>query len=776
VLVASATAQYLEKTIWIVDSLCGLDGKRTVIHNPVTNRMYFVPKYSSRLHLFDCATKTKHGCVHIEGSAWSCTDAVQCPEAHRLYVSCGDGNVLVFDDQTDSLVRTVRLTSAISLAYNPGMGRVYVGMNNSIAVLDASSGEPITTIRMLDDPDVLVYESVNNMLYAMTEYWSSIALTVVDCNSDSVTLSLAAPELHCFDMLVHRRLGKLYLLAGAMFDGHVWVYNLDSLQNGPVGSISPTPTRSYGRELVADPDSHYMYIVRAYERFNGPQFYADEPDSFMVVDCRLDSIVRFLYPGEWPTSYRAFFCDDSTGRRYMTFSLSDSIMELDSAGRVTGGVKTGVRLCDVGWNPQTREVYARDWDGFLHVYDMPTRRVTARVDYRLLLPRDLYWTSAGQRLYFTTYDGVGVLGPDDSLRAYTDLGYEYVYFLAYSAELSRLYVVSEVSERIVGYDCTHDSVVKDLWARTAHRVGIHLPEYHKIYSRWMVYDTYQDTFTTYGYRFGWPHAYNPRSGFAYGSYRDSGFAVIEPRTDSILGHVAVGHDVRRFVANTALNEIWFFTEDNRSRIRILSCDNHQVVDSVELPSELFDLVWLEDWNRLYAVCTSSVFVVECRSRQHSGTIPLGTRYRNYGWRHVLDRRNHKLYVADTAKTFVVDVFRDSVVAEFDTPYASEIAWNPVDSRVYVCSRRDNRIWVFRDEVTGESEKRLTASRRYQGAATIVHNSLPLRWKSPAELLDIAGRRVMSLQPGINDIRHVAPGVYFVRREEDNTTTKVVIQR
>jgi hypothetical protein len=29
------------------------------------------------------------------------------------------------------------------------------------------------------------------------------------------------------------------------------------------------------------------------------------------------------------------------------------------------------------------------------------------------------------------------------------------------------------------------------------------------------------------------------------------------------------------------------------------------------------------------------------------------------------------------------------------------------------------------------------------------------------LLDITGRRVMDLQPGPNDIRHVAPGVYFV---------------
>jgi hypothetical protein len=44
------------------------------------------------------------------------------------------------------------------------------------------------------------------------------------------------------------------------------------------------------------------------------------------------------------------------------------------------------------------------------------------------------------------------------------------------------------------------------------------------------------------------------------------------------------------------------------------------------------------------------------------------------------------------------------------------------------------------------------------------------------LLDIAGRRVMDLAPGANDIRHLAPGVYFVVAEQDRTVSKVILQR
>jgi phosphoribosylformylglycinamidine (FGAM) synthase PurS component len=47
----------------------------------------------------------------------------------------------------------------------------------------------------------------------------------------------------------------------------------------------------------------------------------------------------------------------------------------------------------------------------------------------------------------------------------------------------------------------------------------------------------------------------------------------------------------------------------------------------------------------------------------------------------------------------------------------------------------------------------------------------------ASLLDISGRKVMDLKPGANDVRALAPGVYFVRSAGDEgRTLKVVLQR
>jgi len=70
-------------------------------------------------------------------------------------------------------------------------------------------------------------------------------------------------------------------------------------------------------------------------------------------------------------------------------------------------------------------------------------------------------------------------------------------------------------------------------------------------------------------------------------------------------------------------------------------------------------------------------------------------------------------------------------------------------------------------------------------ATIVRGEVWIEDRVPetgyrAELLDISGRKVMALVPGANDVRHLAPGVYFVRQasgvERDaSSVRKVVIQ-
>jgi len=73
----------------------------------------------------------------------------------------------------------------------------------------------------------------------------------------------------------------------------------------------------------------------------------------------------------------------------------------------------------------------------------------------------------------------------------------------------------------------------------------------------------------------------------------------------------------------------------------------------------------------------------------------------------------------------------------------------------------------------------------KSGATIARGVLLLPRLLPphTSLLSTDGREVLDLQPGANDVRTLAPGVYFVRsepsavsREPSAVVTKVVIQR
>ncbi len=74
--------------------------------------------------------------------------------------------------------------------------------------------------------------------------------------------------------------------------------------------------------------------------------------------------------------------------------------------------------------------------------------------------------------------------------------------------------------------------------------------------------------------------------------------------------------------------------------------------------------------------------------------------------------------------------------------------------------------------SGVEEKEITQNK--EPVATVVCQVLKLPDESQSpELFDITGRNVLKLKPGLNDVRGIKPGVYFIKGEK---TTKVLITR
>jgi hypothetical protein len=102
--------------------------------------------------------------------------------------------------------------------------------------------------------------------------------------------------------------------------------------------------------------------------------------------------------------------------------------------------------------------------------------------------------------------------------------------------------------------------------------------------------------------------------------------------------------------------------------------------------------------------------------------------------------------------------------------------------VGVTRYNNRRVWGMMDPSVGIVGRRPDEKAAAEvPRATICRVSLVVPNRQEAALLDITGRQVTRLRSGYNDIRHVAPGVYFIQQltadsRQPTAVRKVVVQR
>jgi hypothetical protein len=111
-------------------------------------------------------------------------------------------------------------------------------------------------------------------------------------------------------------------------------------------------------------------------------------------------------------------------------------------------------------------------------------------------------------------------------------------------------------------------------------------------------------------------------------------------------------------------------------------------------------------------------------------------------------------------------------------FPNDMAWNPVENRVYVVNSESSCVSVLRDSAAAVEERSTPYATHSVPAATVVRGVLRVgdgrrQTVGRAGLLDISGRKVLDLKAGDNDVSRLAPGVYFVRAEQHVVRVAVV---
>jgi YVTN family beta-propeller protein len=308
--------------------------------------------------------------------------------------------------------------------------------------------------------------------------------------------------------------------------------------------------------------------------------------------------------------------------------------------------------------------------------------------------------------------------------------------------------------------------------------------------------------------------------------------AVDGGSSRVLAEITTGPNLTSLLWYPDSN--WLYATLFRSMV-VVDCETDTVLSMISDLRGASDMALNTRNNSIYVAHGSyegppyEILVIDAATRQIRKRVSLGERPFRVAW----NSEKNEVYVgsiedATTGRVYVIDCEADSLVAEILTPgcYVSDAYWNPVDNLLYCTDGPSDTVYVldtYTRRVAGALRVRgwpvpmawdPVTNRTYVGTVdgsnatvlrggppgvagpagapvisrpagpTIVRGFLNLQsaiWylQSGIVLLDVTGRKVMDLLPGENDVRHLSPGVYFLRSADSGerpAVRKVVVQR
>jgi YVTN family beta-propeller protein len=264
--------------------------------------------------------------------------------------------------------------------------------------------------------------------------------------------------------------------------------------------------------------------------------------------------------------------------------------------------------------------------------------------------------------------------------------------------------------------------------------------------------------------------------------------VIDGASDAVIATVATGGGAGFLCYNLQNNRVYCSNYDS-ANVSVIDGASDTVIATVLAGNGASVLCYNPQNNKVYCANYdgANVTVIDGAADTVIATVPTGSTPTFLCY----NATNNKVYCAnyDSSNVTVIDGATNGIVTTITVgggPLC--LTWNPAQNRVYVANEYDSTISVIRDSIPSGVEEMPNAEvRAAKPVPTIARGVLFLaeaRSRKPqaASLLDISGRKVLDLKPGANDVRALAPGVYFIREglgirgEGLGKTQKVVVTR
>jgi hypothetical protein len=711
--------------------------------------------------------------------------ALLVSQHNKLYCSYPQqGRLGVVDCATNTVVGSVQVgTRPTSLCYSSGSDKLYCGdtIDCTVSVVDCSSNTVLEVVPVGESLTDMVYDPTTNKVYAATRD----AVRAISCFADSVVATLSGiRSARC--LCVHKRRQKLYALAGPYGEtAYVVSTPTDSLIGAKrwIGSLLPRLACNEATDrLYAVGNDYYIYEFDCSgdtgTRSRDMSPYV--PPSAIACDT-VHNRLHYLSVGGTLVELDGTTMDfiSETGTQYDNRHSYPGVLEPDplrhrmmcACGSAEAALlavfdhksdstyaRGAVPLC--GWeiehamshNPATGRLYAR-WGTSLGGVGV-IAELTNQVVIQAFLSQaygaaEMAYSRTSNKFYFRGAHGLGVMdGAGDSLLGFIDIGdCRWDPLPCWCPDGNKVYCFAREGARlyVAVVDCCTDSVVRTI----------------------DVYDLVR--------RF--EHLDDGRMLCNYGS----GLVLIDCQTDSILVDSAIESPFA--IAHTGDGEKTYLARNHRLEVRsssslsLLATIDWPYFDPVNLMRTFF--VCSDTTRKLYWFAGDSVLAIDATC--DTITARMATRVTGGV---SLDHTGRYLFCVSYIDTClrVYDTQSDNLAALYEhlPAWSSSVTANPEQRRIYVGCR--DLILVYPDAPPGIEETPSGEVRAAKLGPTVVRGVLFLqRDRGPGTedrvaLLDIAGRVVMNLQPGANNVGHLGVGVYFIREQPQAASRKLQAAR
>ena len=774
-------AQSIEATVWLPDSLSGVADLGAAAYSPASNRVYIGGRLGGRVAVVDAATRQKLCNIEVGGQIGRnfATDCmVYVPGLDRVLCAVGTTDSMVtIDCATNTVVgRFAAGSEPGELLYNAARDRVYCASKggNSVLVINPATSTVERSIAVDQRPGAMTLNVPNNRLYVHCAYGGSIA--VIDCDIDSVitvlpynTGGFAHPTANRVYLGLLRKIGVLDAVTNQLID------SIPIPENASGFAHSPTDNRLYVASYSAD--SLYVFDCTTNGRvaafhlyrpfllhYNGQDnkvYCACNDGTVAVIDCVSNSIVATI--PRWGSAMVRNTVNDQV---WLLDRQRNDVTVVDGTNNgILGSVVVGSEPSLLCYNPQRDKLYCADQLGG-RVYVIDARWLgTARMIPVTGNPAGLVYNPALDRIYCSGYAEQGgsvhvIDCATDSLIASVPTGHPTgPNGLGCSPVGNKVYAANG-DQTVTVIDCATNQVVNTI------PIGC--------------------------------TAFGP---FCYNSVDDK--LYLATGYDTLLTIIdCAGDSVRRQLAIPEGPVMCYCPDDNAlyvAHVGAMSGVAEKIdgaADTVIRSASLLDNtpsgICCNPEDGLLYVAMDFMNWVEVVDLAHShvaDTVPVG----NGPGRLLYNSINNKVYCANARLTVngggtvsVIDCSTHTVTTTIrvgDEPV--DLAWYEARNRVFTANHGGSSVSVLLD-AGGAVAETPSAEVRMTNAATVVRGVL---WQTAygtqhtayrAELLDAAGRKVMELRAGANDVSRLAPGVYFVRQAQaqaqPRAIRKVIVRR